>query len=75
VKLGYLDAHYDLADVLSGLGEHEEARRHWQAYLVAAGKPRMQAVGACMRKLIMLCYGLLKNQAPFDPAWPSRIVR
>jgi transposase len=31
----------------------------------------MQAVGACMRTLIMICYGVLKNQKPFDPAWSS----
>jgi transposase len=42
------------------------------ARLVAAGKPKMQAVGACMRKLVMVCYGVLKNRAPFDPAWASR---
>jgi transposase len=42
--------------------------------LVAAGKTRMQAVGACMRKLAMLCYGVLKNRAPFDPQWASRNV-
>lgn len=42
--------------------------------LVAAGKPKMQAVGACMRKLVMICYGVLKNRAPFDPAWTSRIA-
>ena len=47
--------------------------RQFFARLVAAGKPRMQAVGACMRKLVMLCYGVLKNRAPFDPAWASRI--
>jgi transposase len=40
--------------------------------LLAAGKPRMQAVGACMRKLVMICYGVLKNRAPFDPNWNSR---
>jgi transposase len=40
--------------------------------LVAAGKPKMQAVGACMRKLVMLCYGVLKNRAPFDPHWASK---
>jgi transposase len=43
--------------------------------LIAAGKPRMQAVGACMRKLLMICYGVLKNRTPFDPAWPSRKTR
>jgi transposase len=43
--------------------------------LVATGKPKMQAVGACMRKLLMLCYGVLKNRAPFDPRWASRKAR
>ena len=42
--------------------------------LVAAGKPKMQAVGACMRKLVMICYGVLKNRASFDPQWSSRIA-
>jgi transposase len=40
--------------------------------LVAAGKPRMRAVGAGMRKLVMICYGVLKNRAPFDPDWASK---
>ena len=37
--------------------------------LVAAGKARMAAVGACMRKLLMIAYGVLKSRAPFDPSW------
>jgi transposase len=37
--------------------------------LVGAGKARMAAVGACMRKLLMIAYGVLKNRAPFDPSW------
>ncbi len=41
--------------------------------LVDAGKPKMQAIGACMRKRVMICYGVLKNRAPFDPEWESRI--
>ena len=41
---------------------------------VAAGKPKMRAVGACLRKLVMLCYGVLKNRAPFDPNRASRIA-
>ena len=40
--------------------------------LVAAGEPRMQAAGACRRRLVMLCYGVLKNRAPFDPDWASK---
>jgi transposase len=42
--------------------------------LVAAGKPKMQAVGARMRKLVMIAYGVLKNRAPFHPSWSSRIT-
>jgi transposase len=37
--------------------------------LVGAGKTRMAAVGACMRKLLMIAYGVLKNRNPFDPSW------
>ena len=42
--------------------------------LVAAGKPRMPAVGACRRKLVMICFGVLKNRQPFDPAWTSNKI-
>ena len=41
---------------------------------VAADKPKMQAVVACMRKLVMIGYGVLKNRTPFDPQWASRIT-
>jgi hypothetical protein len=34
-------------------------------------KPKVQAVGACLRKRVMLCYGAL-NRAPFDPDWASK---
>jgi transposase len=46
--------------------------RAFYGRLVATGKPKMRAVGACMRKLVMLCYGVLKNRAPFDPQWASK---
>jgi transposase len=42
------------------------------ARLVEAGKSKMAAVGACMRKLLMIAYGVLKNRAPFDPQWGSK---
>lgn len=35
--------------------------------LLATGKPKMVAVGAVMRKLVHLMYGVLKSGAPFDP--------
>ena len=69
----------------AGQGRHDLATRtairlnpllrRFFARLAAAGKPKMQAVGACMRKLAMLCYGVLKNRQPFDPAWASRRAR
>jgi transposase len=34
--------------------------------LAAAGKPTMVIVGAAMRKLIHLAYGVLKSQRPYD---------
>ncbi|QEL20735.1 transposase [Limnoglobus roseus] len=37
-------------------------------------KPKMQAIGACMRKLVMLCYGVLRNRTPFDPNRGSKIA-
>lgn len=35
--------------------------------LLAAGKPKMQVVGAMMHKLIRIIYGVLKSGQPFDP--------
>lgn len=35
--------------------------------LLAVGKPKMVAVGAVMRKLVHLMYGVLKSGVPFDP--------
>jgi hypothetical protein len=40
--------------------------------LVAAGKPKMQAIGACLRKRVMICYAVLKDGQPFDPQGASR---
>jgi transposase len=37
-------------------------------------KRTMQAVGACMRKRVMICYGVLKTRGPFDPNRGSRIA-
>jgi transposase len=40
--------------------------------LLAAGKAKMAAVGACMRKLLMVAYGVLKNRTPIDPSWAQK---
>jgi len=37
--------------------------------LVAAGKPKMVALAAVMRKLLTLAYGILKHKQPFNPAY------
>lgn len=35
--------------------------------LVKAGKTKMQALGAAMRKLVQICYGVLKHQSEYRP--------
>jgi len=37
--------------------------------MIAAGKPKMVVVAAVMRKLLVLAYGVLKSQTPFNPAY------
>lgn len=36
--------------------------------LLAAGKPKMLILGALMRKLVTIAYGVLKSGTPFNPA-------
>lgn len=36
--------------------------------LAKRGKAKMVIIGAAMRKLLHICFGVLKNQAPFDPS-------
>lgn len=37
--------------------------------LEAQGKPKMVVIGAVMRKLVHLLFGVLKGGKPFDPAY------
>ena len=37
--------------------------------LRAAGKMKMVALAAAMRKMLMICYGVLKHQQPFQDDW------
>lgn len=39
--------------------------------LKKAGKPNMVIIGAVMRKLLHIIYGVLKSGRPFDPAWQA----
>ena len=38
-----------------------------KARLLANGKTKMQALGAAMRKLVHLCFGVIKNQTEYSP--------
>ena len=40
--------------------------------LRAAGKMKMVALAAAMRKMLMICYGVLKHQQPFQEDWNSQ---
>lgn len=35
--------------------------------LLVSGKTKMQALGAAMRKLLQICYGVVKNQTEYQP--------
>ena len=39
----------------------------YYARLVKAGKPKLVAMAAAMRKLLVIVYNMLKNQQEFDP--------
>ena len=39
--------------------------------LKKAGKPNMVIIGAVMRKLLHIIYGVLKSGMPFDPSWAA----
>jgi transposase len=43
--------------------------QQWAEGLRQRGKSRMAVIGAAMRKLIHLAYGMLKTGKPFDPEW------
>jgi transposase len=46
--------------------------RAWAAGLRERGKYSMQIIGAAMRKLVHIMYGVLKSGRPFDPALAHR---
>ena len=44
----------------------------WAAGLRQRGKSKMSVIGAAMRKLLHLVYGVLKTGRPFDPEWAQK---
>jgi len=48
-------------------------RAHYER-LRENGKGKMVALGAAMRKLLMIAYGVLKHRRPFDAQWQHPLV-
>src|SRR5215210_2095478 len=47
---------------------HCPAIKAFAEQLAKRGKPKKLIIGAVMRKLVHICYGVLKHQTPYDPA-------
>ena len=45
-----------------------EACKAYGERLAARGKPKKVVIGAMMRKLVHIIYGVLKHRTPYDPA-------
>ncbi len=46
--------------------------QQWASGMRERGKSKMAVIGAAMRKLIHLAYGVLKTGKPFDPQWTTK---
>ena len=51
--------------------QHNPHVRALYQRLLGAGKAKMAAIGACMRKLVHLCFGVFKNKMPYCPNYAS----
>jgi transposase len=47
--------------------------QQWASGMRERGKSKMAVIGAAMRKLIHLAYGVLKTGKPFDPNWAKTV--
>jgi transposase len=50
---------------------HNPLIREFYERLLSNHKPKKSALLACERKLVMIAYGVLKSQKPFDPAYKT----
>ncbi|MCL5049110.1 MAG: IS110 family transposase [Firmicutes bacterium] len=48
-------------------GQHNPDIKRQKHRLIANGKSKMAALGAAMRKLVQICYGVVKNQQAYQP--------
>jgi transposase len=67
---GQLRAKLYMAAVVS-IGCNAQLRQVYDSLLVA-GKTKMSALGALMRRLVHIAYGVLKHQMPYDPQLVAR---
>ena len=58
--------------VLSIIRQKKEPIYSYYIRLIESGKPKMVAIGAAMRKLLVIMYYMLKNKTPFDPNYENR---
>lgn len=70
-KRGHADIRRDLYMPALTAITHNPIVRDFAASLRARGKHNMVIIGAAMRKLLRLAYGVLKSGQPFDPEWRS----
>jgi transposase len=55
--------------------QHNPVVRPFCERLIARGKCKMAVIGAAMRKLLCLAYGVLKSGVPFDPHYAANKKR
>lgn len=65
---GRLRAKLYMAAVVST--QHNPLIKEQYERLLGAGKKKMQALGAAMRKLAQICFGVVKSQQEFQPQMP-----
>ncbi|MFA7097863.1 MAG: transposase [Gammaproteobacteria bacterium] len=52
--------------------QHNAHVRALYERLLARGKSKMAAIGAAMRKLVHLCFGVVKSGQPYSPVWDPK---
>lgn len=62
---GRLRAKLYMAAIVAG--QHNLDIKRQKHRLLASGKCKMAALGAAMRKLVQICYGVIKNQQMYQP--------
>src|SRR5690606_16385462 len=62
---GRFRAKVDMAAVVAT--QHNPDIRYQYQRLLKAGETKMHALGAAMRKLLQICYGVLKHQSKYQP--------